>query len=216
MTTAAHASRRRAGEPAPDLVTVLAFHAGLRRDFLRLADAVDRCPPGDTLRRALIDEHTALMLRGLHHHHTRENEDIWPVLRGLVPEAGPVLDRLEADHQELDALVERLTVTGRPAREQADDLRRFHGMLKTHLDLEESEVVPLITEHVSAAWWEKVSKVAARGHGRDLPMMVAWTIDAADHGAREHIFRTAPFVLRLLYRLSWRSAYEHRAAQVFR
>ncbi|MEV7964396.1 hemerythrin domain-containing protein [Sphaerisporangium sp. NPDC088356] len=215
MTTATNTSRRRRGEPAPDLVTFLAFHAGLRRDFLRLADAVDRCPPGDTLRRALIDEHTAFMLRGLHHHHTCEDNDIWPLLRGLVPEARPVLDRLEADHQEMDAVVERLAIAGRPARKQADDLRRFDGMLKAHLDLEESEVVPLIAEHVSAAWWEKSSKVSTRGHGRDLPMIVAWTVDAAGPEAREHIFRTGPLVLRLFYRLSWRHAYEHRAAQVF-
>ncbi|MEU8266322.1 hemerythrin domain-containing protein [Sphaerisporangium sp. NPDC049002] len=215
MTTATNAPRRCAGEPAPDLVTALAFHAGLRRDFLRLADALDRCPPGDVLRRALIDEHTALMLRGLHHHHTCEDTHLWPLIRGLVPEAGPVLDRLAADHQELDAVVERLAVAGRPAGEQAEDLRRFHEMLRTHLDLEEAEVVPLITEHVSAAWWEKTSKASSRGHGRDLPMIIAWTIDAAGPEGGEHIFRTGPFILRLLYRLFWQRAYEHRVAQVF-
>ncbi|MFF3438301.1 hemerythrin domain-containing protein [Streptosporangium sp. NPDC002721] len=215
MTTPTNLTRRRHGDPAPDLVLFLAFHAGLRRDFARLAAALDRCNPRDVRRRALIDEHTAFMLRALHHHHSGEDEDVWPLLRALVPESEPVLDRLEADHQEMDTVIGRLSAARRPAAEQADDLRRLHELLYTHLALEESEVVPLITEHVSPAWWEESGKKITRSHGRDLPMVAAWTLDAADPGAREHILTTAPLIMRVLYRLSWRRAYERRAGQVF-
>ncbi|MGJ6966074.1 hemerythrin domain-containing protein [Streptosporangium sp. G11] len=215
MTTPTNLIRRRPGDPAPDLVVFLAFHASLRRDFARLAAALDGCPPHDARRRALIDEHTAFMLRALHHHHTGEDEDIWPLLRALVPEAGPVLDRLEADHQEMDTVIDRLSAPGRPAADQAGDLRRLHELLDAHLALEESEVVPLIAEHVGPAWWDEAGRKVTKGHGRDLPMVAAWTLDAADPGAREHILATAPLIMRVLYRLSWRRAYERRVDQIF-
>ncbi|MEV8632375.1 hemerythrin domain-containing protein [Streptosporangium sp. NPDC051023] len=207
-------ARRRADDLSPDLVAFLVFHSGLRRDFGRLADALDRCAPGDARRRALIDEHTALLLRALHHHHSGEDEDIWPMLRTLVPGAGPTLDRLEADHQEMDTVIERLAATGTAAPERARDLRSLHTLLGPHLDLEEAEVVPLIREHVSAAWWDEIGKKVNKNHGRDLPMIAAWIVDVASPEEREHIFATAPAIMRVLYRLSWRRAYERRMARI--
>ncbi|XVQ89830.1 hypothetical protein ACQP2K_21165 [Microbispora siamensis] len=44
------------------------------------------------------------------------------------------------------------TQTRRRPGDPAPDLRTLDRLLNTHLDLEESEVVPLIREHVSAAW----------------------------------------------------------------
>ncbi|WP_271222834.1 hemerythrin domain-containing protein [Streptosporangium carneum] len=211
----ANAVRRRAGDPVPDLVTFLVFHSGLRRDFGRLADALDRCAPGDTRRRALIDEHTALLLRALHHHHAGEDDDIWPLLRTLVPEAGPTLDHLEADHQEMDAVIGRLAATGADAAERARDLRSLQTLLRAHLDLEEAEIVPLIREHISAAQWDEIGRKVNKGQGRDLPMVAAWVVDVASPEDREHIFATAPAIMRVLYRLSWRRAYERRMARVF-
>ncbi|GAB3132050.1 hemerythrin domain-containing protein [Microbispora hainanensis] len=214
MTTPTQ-TRRRPGDPAPDLVTFLVFHAGLRREFGRLAEVLDRCDPRDERRRAVVDEHLALLLRTLHHHHTEEDEAIWPLLRGLVPEARAVLDRLEADHQEMDAVIGRLSGGGRPAREVASDLRSLDRLLNTHLDLEESEVVPLIREHVSAAWWEESGKKVTKSQGRDLPMLAAWLLDVATPADRDHIYGSAPAIMRVLYRLSWRRAYERRVSQVY-
>ncbi|MEV5408742.1 hemerythrin domain-containing protein [Thermopolyspora sp. NPDC052614] len=215
MTTTNQGTARRPGQPAPDLVLFLVFHAGLRRDFKRLADAYDRCDPGDARRLAPIDEHTALLLRALHHHHTSEDEEIWPMLRTLAPEAGEVLDRLEADHQDMDAVIERLTSGRLTTREKADDLRRLHELLSGHLDLEEAHAVPVIRERVSAEWWEEVGERVSKSQGRDLPMIAAWLMDVAGPAERQHILDTAPMIMRVLYRLSWRRAYERRAAQIF-
>ncbi|WP_051761033.1 hemerythrin domain-containing protein [Herbidospora cretacea] len=208
-------TQQSARHTGPDLTLFLAFHRGLRRDFGRLAEALDRCPPGDTARRALIDEHTGMQLRALHHHHSDEDANIWPLLRTLAPEAADVLDRLEADHQEMDEVIERLTGPRRQAPVQAADLRRLHDLLNTHLDLEESRVVPLIRAHISAEWWEQAGKSVSKSHGRDLPMIAAWTVDAASEEQRAHIFATAPLAMRVLYRLAWRRVYERRVAQVF-
>ncbi|MBB2914627.1 hemerythrin-like domain-containing protein [Streptosporangium becharense] len=215
MTTPKLIPRRGADEPAPDVSLFLAFHAGLRRDFGRLADALDRCTPGDARRRALIDEHTAFLLRALHHHHSTEDEEIWPLLRALTSEAGAVMDRLEAEHRQMDAVIERLSQPRRPAAAQAADLRAMHTLLNGHLDVEEQEIVPLIRRHVSAAWWEDSAKRATKSHGRDLPLVAAWTLDSVLPAEREKLLAAGPPALRVLYRLSWRRAYERRVMQVF-
>ncbi|XVQ89829.1 hypothetical protein ACQP2K_21160 [Microbispora siamensis] len=46
-------------------------------------------------------------------------------------------------------------------------------------------------------------------------MLTAWLLGLATPADRDHIFGTAPAIMRILYRLSWRRAYERRVSQVY-
>jgi hemerythrin-like domain-containing protein len=85
----------------------------------------------------------------LHFHHHAESSGLFPVLRkeGL---ADAVVDRLEAEHDQIAALIDRLDATMRNVAAvdpQAidSDLRRLAEALRGHLTYEETHVCPLLT-----------------------------------------------------------------------
>lgn len=78
-------------------------------------------------------------------HHNREDTDVFPRLREFEPRLGPVVDRLEQEHQALHGLVERIDralvaepLDG-PALRAAVDL--LTDALLSHLSYEEHELV---------------------------------------------------------------------------
>ncbi|WP_103340615.1 hemerythrin domain-containing protein [Amycolatopsis sp. CA-126428] len=78
-------------------------------------------------------------------HHNREDTDVFPRLREFEPRLGPVVDRLEQEHQALHGLVERIDRTlvaeplDGPALRAAVDL--LTDALLSHLSYEEHELV---------------------------------------------------------------------------
>ncbi|UOZ03366.1 hemerythrin domain-containing protein [Amycolatopsis sp. WQ 127309] len=78
-------------------------------------------------------------------HHNREDTDVFPRLREFEPRLGPVVDRLEQEHEALHGLVERIdrTLVAEPldvsALRGAVDL--LTDALLSHLSYEEHELV---------------------------------------------------------------------------
>ncbi|MDS0135828.1 MULTISPECIES: hemerythrin domain-containing protein [unclassified Amycolatopsis] len=78
-------------------------------------------------------------------HHNREDTDVFPRLRAFDPRLGPVVDRLEEEHEALHGLVERIdrTLVAEPldgsALRAAVDL--LTDALLSHLSYEEHELV---------------------------------------------------------------------------
>ncbi|MBE3012972.1 hypothetical protein IL992_27870 [Microbispora sp. NEAU-D428] len=46
-------------------------------------------------------------------------------------------------------------------------------------------------------------------------MLAAWLLDVATPADRDPIFGTAPAIMWILYRLSWRRSYERRVSHVY-
>ena len=83
-------------------------HDALRRDLARLQTALSgSIPAGDARRRALAD-HIDWMMGFLHDHHQGEDTGLWPLVRQRNPQAGPLLDQMEADHARIVLAVQRL------------------------------------------------------------------------------------------------------------
>src|SRR4051794_41894853 len=95
MTTTTETTATQAA-PQPDLSGFLIAHAGMRQEFGLLAAAAREHM--DPERRQLWESQVALVLDVLHHHHTAEDDTLWPMLRARAPEAVPTLDRLETHH----------------------------------------------------------------------------------------------------------------------
>jgi hypothetical protein len=166
-------------------------HAALRRDLVRTREALDRRPfPVGRQRRAL-GEHVAWLMAWLHDHHTSEDEGLWPLVRQRNPQAGPLLDAMQADHQQIIPAAEKLTAAGRryatttgdPARaELVTALDELTAVLLPHFDREVAEVMPVVSASITRADWDAHEQ---RYHIKpkspaELAMEGLWLIDGID------------------------------------
>lgn len=146
----------------PETQQMKVIHQALTREFALFPGLVAAVAAGDTARAGLVADHLALILGMLHEHHEAEDELLWPVLRARVPLEAELIDRMEAQHQLIAALVDAVESTLPRWRESAGfperadlvhHLADLDKVLGEHLALEESEVLPLIHEHLTVAEW---------------------------------------------------------------
>eukprot|EP01041_Mallomonas_annulata_P021422 gene21422-41471_t len=84
-------------------------HRALRREFRLAAPLVRRVPVGDTARARIVSDHLDFLLRGLHHHHELEDEQIWPALHGrLSVRERQTLVVMQEQHGDIDRLVQKI------------------------------------------------------------------------------------------------------------
>src|SRR5918993_4529497 len=147
------------------------FHAGLRRDLDRTLVAVTAPEPGPDQRRAVVG-HLELMLDLLHHHHTSEDEGLWPLARRRAPDLAVQLQRMEAEHATVaGAIAATRAAAERYAAEPsaADDLRQavvaLRAALLPHLDHEETEVMPRVMRALSRQDWSALARRGPRSRG---------------------------------------------------
>src|SRR5688572_25615501 len=86
----------------------------------------------------------------LHHHHTLETSFVFPALRNEDPAIAPVIDRLNAEHDEIAVMIDQFSEGVEKAlavepRVLDTDLRRLADALHQHLAYEETHVCPVLT-----------------------------------------------------------------------
>lgn len=169
-----HVNVRRPGDPDPDLSGIILTHRAMVTDTRRLAELTTAvaqrrvpCSPG---RAKAAARYVELMCESIHHHHTMEDEVLWPVIEAS---AGDLIDltELTEDHAALDPRLDRLrehaAAFGRSAdpelaRPLAAGLADLHRLLEAHIADEERDLFPVIRRYVSIKDWESIEKAARR------------------------------------------------------
>ena len=139
-------------------------HAMLRRDLASVRELAGRVSEGAAVS-DVREELSALETRGplfqlhaaclgycqlLHSHHGGEDELLFPAVRRAAPHLGTAVDRLEADHREVAAVladIERLAddLDHEPSRSGlVAALNRLSTGLLEHLAYEEETLVPVL------------------------------------------------------------------------
>lgn len=145
----------------------------MRREYGRLAEIANH--PCDARRQALIEEQLAVTLSVLHHHHTEEDAWLWPTLRERAPDASDALDRLEAQHSQVDPLIAVAGDVSRPLPLRAPALAQLHEAINFHLDDEERVVLPLSAHYITAQEWDDFGARALAAIPRqDMPIVLGW------------------------------------------
>ncbi|WP_366520706.1 ATP-binding cassette domain-containing protein [Zoogloea sp.] len=124
-------------------------------------------------------------------HHRKEDDYLFRLLRQRSPDAGALLDRLQAEHRNaphnLAALRQQLaeTVAGRSSvGELIEALRLYLDDQKAHIKAEEKDIYPLASQVLTAEDWAEIDKAfldnddplfgkAARAEYRELYHKVA-------------------------------------------
>ncbi len=116
-------------------------------------------------------------------HHPKESSLLFPKLRARAPEIRCVLDRLDEDHlrgeraiRDLEHALLAFEIMGESRREAFEQLceRYVHGYLQ-HMQVEETQVLPLALQHLNAEDWAELDEAFASnrdplaGHAVDAP-----------------------------------------------
>ncbi len=98
------------------------------------------------------------------YHHPKEEQSLFTPLRERVPEAAALLQRLEAEHRSEENIRERLEDAHRAAAAgEPEAVERFVRVAESylrlgraHTTLEETELLPLAMEKLTAADWARI------------------------------------------------------------
>ncbi len=156
----------------PDLSGITMAHRAMIADVGRLADLLAAVARGAhrCARPKEVDRYLHLLCDSIHHHHTVEDEVLWPI---MTASAGSFVDlsELTGDHAALDPRLDRLKALStafRTAPSQmtaaplAVALADLHQLVREHIADEERELFAVIRRHVSIADWAIVEKAAQR------------------------------------------------------
>ena len=159
----------------PDTREMIVVHRVFRPEIDPLARMVRAVPAGNTARARHIAGHFADYQLGLHHHHTGEDDLVWPLLLARVDLEADTVLRMEAQHETvagtLDEVARHVPAwVSAPSAETGDPLAdaiTAHGeALREHLADEEQHVLPLIAEHLTVAEWAQLGERFVRDRPR--------------------------------------------------
>ncbi|WP_188316395.1 hemerythrin domain-containing protein [Solihabitans fulvus] len=203
-----------------DLAKFLLAHQGFRRQAARLRDLLASPEELTGERLAALTRHWTKYLCVLEHHHTTEDEKIWPLLRAAAPEAAAALDELEAEHAELDRLIDASAAAlvrladdpyHRPAA--AALFGEFADLVDRHLDHEEKHAVPLLLTALTRDEWlaiETANAASLRAHDL-VPFVLPWSLEDAPPAVVDAFLSSSPPELRTVYEKVWLPAYQRQA-----
>ena len=128
----------------------------------------------------------------LHHHHTVEDDSIWPLVRRRVEEAAvpgglEVLEAMAAEHDLLDPALEACgrgfaAMAAVPTEDQRNALdvhvSTTRTLLLDHLRHEESEALPLLQRTLTAEDFAATEAAAEKGYPpRIMAFLLPWVAD---------------------------------------
>lgn len=191
-----------------------AIHRKMRIDTRRYVVAVETATEADRAGRLIpLAKWAAGFGRELHLHHWIEDDHFFPALVERSPEAGEILAGLAHDHEVVAAILKQW---GPAARDLADPTVDFdtaraevlalavqlRDLLAEHLDIEDAQIVPRFDAAFTEAELEAIdARVKKSLPKKGLSFAVPWNVEAFDPALRDELVRTAPLVLRLLYRI---------------
>jgi hypothetical protein len=175
-----------------ELIGFILTHSMLRNELPRLAAAL----AGGRMtleEEGVVEDHLRVVTDHLLRHHAEEDEFHWPLLASRAPGAARLLAMLEAEHTEMDPLVEVVRDRSRPRPERAQAMGRLTELVLAHLEAEDRSVVPLLAVHITAeeqrgSMERSRAKIPQADELRILAMMLA----AADDGERARMLAPLP------------------------
>ncbi|WP_432991521.1 hemerythrin domain-containing protein [Dactylosporangium sp. CA-233914] len=194
----------------PNTQEMVVIHRVFRRELAAIPGLARAVASGDAARVRVVAEHTGFVLGFLHAHHSGEDELLWPLLlRRAAPAAALVHTMQEQHHgieERADAAAEALrawsaTLTAAAGERLAAAVDGLREALLVHLDLEEREILPLVTRHVSAAEWAALAE-----HGknatprRQLPLVFGAMLEGATADERAALLAAVPAPIRFFLR----------------
>lgn len=184
-------------------------HRALRRDLARATAVLGATPPPAEEQRRAVAAHLAWMLEFLHAHHESEDRGLYPVVRGRRPDAAALLDAMDEDHRGVATKVEAVeaaaaaygTSDDSAVRDQLlEAIAALEAVLLPHLDREEAEAMPVVSEAITHAEWQALEQ-EHNLDGKSLAQLAKeghWVMDEASADDRAIVLGLVPAVPRFV------------------
>ena len=202
----------------PNTREMIVIHNVFRRIFGDLPGLIRGLTPGDRARAAVLADAWTEVATGLHHHHTNEDEILWPTLLERVEIERSFVLRAEEQHERVHELLEhgngqvgpfRADPTAERRDEFAETVQELFGALCENMADEERYILPLVEEHLSVAEWEQLGERGRASIPKDrLLVQLGWILDGLPAADRREFLTSMPLPARVAWRLigkrSWR------------
>lgn len=210
-----------------DTWEMVVVHKMFRREFRAMPGLLRSVRVGDTARSELVGDHIAMLTEALHHHHSGEDELLWPKLLDRVGSLNTELvQRMEAQHEAVatglstvDKLLPRWRVTADVSTrdELADVLSSVSGALDEHLGEEEQEILPLVSIYVTQAEWHALGERGKSSLPKGAKGFVAlgMILEDATRSERVRFLAMLPAPVRFIYKLVGAGIYRRAHARLY-
>jgi hemerythrin-like domain-containing protein len=197
-------------DPPADIGFMRALHAALRRDLSRLRDAAAQLDGSAGAPSTVLAGWDAFRAQ-LDNHHSAEDDDLWPVLRGELSDPGDLasVDSMVEEHRQIPPALAGVDAALRGGGELTAPVELLSTVVLDHLAHEEREVLPLIEQHLTRAQWRAfLHKERSRRSPRERPEFLTWILDDAGEQDAAAVLAEMPPPARLVYRRVLRPHYD--------
>ena len=190
-----------AAHPGPiDMTMMYVMHHAFRRDLEAFATAAGSTPANDRRAWRAMARRWEIFSSALHHHHSGEDAGLWPALLDRADEEGrATLEAMEAEHSEIDPILEACaTGFARLAEHPDEDARAALAVrlvaakerLAEHLRHEETEAIALIQTLLTREEWEAIVKehFDADVSFKEILTLVPWVAHRLPEAALRELF----------------------------
>ncbi len=201
----------------PDTHDMFVVHRVFRREAALMPRLIRNVRPGDLARAARVADHYRGYALGLHHHHTAEDELIWPLLLARVDLEAELVLRMEQQHERVAAglavVSDRLPEWERTADPAIGEaiavaVEAHHAALLEHLTDEETHLLPLIEEHLTVAEYGRLNERFAAETPKDkLLLFLGALLEEATAEEAADIMRNLPVPAKLAWRFIGKRQY---------
>ncbi|MGV9745466.1 hemerythrin domain-containing protein [Rhodococcus zopfii] len=182
-------------------------HSALRRDLIRTRIILDAGPVPDD-RRARLSEHVLWLMDLLRHHHEGEDAALYPLVVRCNPDAAALVRSMDEDHRQIEPAITELEEAARQFVKPTTDsqervsaaLTALSDVLLPHLEREELDMMPVVSETITdAQWrtWDEEANIAPKSMSA-LGKEGVWLIDGLDDDSRDHVVHLVPAIPRFL------------------
>jgi hypothetical protein len=209
-----------------DTWEMVVVHRLFRREFGLAPGLIRRVADGDRQRSAVVADHLDMLTYGLHHHHTTEDELLWPVLLTRVGELdGDLVRRMEGQHEVVATLVARAKellpvwraqASATTGEELANVFDKMSVALNEHLGEEENEILPLCSQHLTQAEWDALGERGQEGMPKGAQAFVSLgaILEEATPEERRMFMAKLPMPARVLWSLVGKGIYRRQMTKI--
>ncbi len=211
--------------PRPDTREMVVVHNVFRRIFGDLPALVAAVSPGDHARAEVLADSYTEVATALHHHHTNEDELLWPTLLSRVDADRGFVLRAEEQHERVDALLTRGNTQVEAFRTDASAAQRdalaatigeLNDAIREHMADEERYLLPLVEEHLTVAEWAELGERGRASIPKDrLLIQLGWILDGLSPAERKEFLHTMPVPARVAWRLLGRRMFAKEMRRIY-